>query len=198
MQKFDAEKDYYQVLGISCEATSDEIEKAYRNRARRLHPDSGGSEEEMKELNEAHDLLSDPETRIAYDDQRHPPVIAFGSSYAFDVESSAKVGAFEAQGDDEGLSGALISSATGLLLGTPFLILVESQWFFFLWPLRIMAFGLIGFGILMANSALTAYQRRVEKVGRKRSRLTIVAQKGLFWLTVCAFFTMIFIGLYSR
>jgi curved DNA-binding protein CbpA len=94
MQNFDANKDYYDVLGVSSDATKEEIEKAYRNEARSKHPDSGGNEEDMKALNEARDLLSNSETRKAYDEVRKPPSIAYGSSYAFDVDASANVGAF--------------------------------------------------------------------------------------------------------
>src|SRR4029079_14897480 len=105
MQNFDASKDYYEVLGVSPEATSEEIEKAYRSEARKKHPDSGGNEEEMKALNEARDLLTNVETRKAYDETRQPPSIAYGSSYAFDVDVAAKAGAFEAPADDEGFTG---------------------------------------------------------------------------------------------
>lgn len=199
MQKYDASKDYYIVLGIADDATSEEIDKAYRNQARRVHPDSGGSEEEMKALNEARDLLSDPETRIAYDNERRPPPqIAYGSSYAFDVDASAKVGAFETPVDDEGLAGSSISAATCFGLGVPFLILVESQWFFFLWPLRIMAWCLIGFGILMANSALSAYHRKLSKGEEKRSRAASIARVSLFWVITIFFLTLLMVGLYTK
>jgi curved DNA-binding protein len=62
--------DYYKVLGVEREATAEELSKAYKKRARRLHPDlnrSPGAEAKFKELNEAYDVLKDPEKRKRYD-----------------------------------------------------------------------------------------------------------------------------------
>ncbi|HIY83912.1 molecular chaperone DnaJ [Rubneribacter sp.] len=63
-------KDLYEVLGVSRDAGEDEIKKAFRRRARELHPDvnkAPDAEEQFKELNEAYDVLSDPAKRAQYD-----------------------------------------------------------------------------------------------------------------------------------
>ena len=61
------EKNYYEVLGVSKDANQDDIKSAYRKLALKTHPDSGGEEEEFKQINEAYGVLSNPEKRQAYD-----------------------------------------------------------------------------------------------------------------------------------
>jgi len=64
-------KDYYKALGVARTATSAEIKKAYRKLAAEFHPDknkSKGAEDRFKEVNEANEVLSDPEKRKAYDE----------------------------------------------------------------------------------------------------------------------------------
>jgi molecular chaperone DnaJ len=64
-------RDYYEVLGVSRTATADELKKAYRKQARQYHPDvnrdNHEAEEHFKEVNEAYEVLSDPDRRAAYD-----------------------------------------------------------------------------------------------------------------------------------
>ncbi|MBM3840199.1 MAG: J domain-containing protein [Verrucomicrobia bacterium] len=64
-------KDYYELLGISREASGEEIRKAFRKLARRFHPDladdKAKAEEKFKEINEAYEVLGDPENRRKYD-----------------------------------------------------------------------------------------------------------------------------------
>jgi molecular chaperone DnaJ len=66
-----AKRDYYEILGISKGASPDEIKKAYRLKAKELHPDRNSdnpnAEAQFKEANEAHDVLKDADKKAAYD-----------------------------------------------------------------------------------------------------------------------------------
>ncbi len=66
-----AEKDYYKILGVDRDASEEEIKKAFRHLARKWHPDvnpdNEEAEEKFKEINEAFEVLKDPERRQAYD-----------------------------------------------------------------------------------------------------------------------------------
>jgi len=62
------DKDYYRVLGVSKNASADEIKRAYRKLAHQYHPDKGGGDsEKFKEINEAYQVLSDTQKRTQYD-----------------------------------------------------------------------------------------------------------------------------------
>ncbi len=63
-------RDYYEVLGVTRSASADDVKNAFRNLARKYHPDvnkADDAEEKFKEINEAYGVLSDPEKRAAYD-----------------------------------------------------------------------------------------------------------------------------------
>ena len=65
-----AAEDFYQILGVGRDASQDEIQRAYRKLARTYHPDVNsdpGAEDRFKDISEAYDVLSDPQTRRRYD-----------------------------------------------------------------------------------------------------------------------------------
>ena len=63
-------RDYYEILGIKRDAPQEDVQRAYRKLARKYHPDvnkASNAEEKFKEINEAHEVLKDPEKRKLYD-----------------------------------------------------------------------------------------------------------------------------------
>jgi len=89
-----AKRDYYEVLGVDRTADNEEIKKAYRKMALKFHPDRNpndkGSEEKFKELGEAYEALSDPQSRAAYDQYGHA---------AFDSRARARSSGFHDPSD---------------------------------------------------------------------------------------------------
>ena len=71
------QRDYYEILGVSRNASPDELKSAFRTLARKYHPDVNkepDAEERFKEINEAYAVLSDPTKRQAYDQYGHAGV----------------------------------------------------------------------------------------------------------------------------
>lgn len=60
-------KDYYKILGVSRDASQEEIKKAFHRLAHKYHPDKGGDAQKFKEINEAYQVLSNKEKRAQYD-----------------------------------------------------------------------------------------------------------------------------------
>lgn len=144
MRQFDSAKDYYEILGADKAASQTQIERLYKRLASQRHPDKGGSEEEMKSLNEAYRVLKNEETRREYDAER----TTSGKARFVPVAAPAA--------RDVGLLGHGLTAFLCLLIGLFLLFLVRSQWIWFLWPLAILAVFVIGGGVMMARSAMRA------------------------------------------
>lgn len=90
-----AKKDYYEVLGVSRNATQEEIRRAFRKLAFEYHPDRNhaeGAEERFKELNEAHQTLIDPGKRAEYDRFGHGDGTWYGQGFEGYGESASGFG----------------------------------------------------------------------------------------------------------
>jgi molecular chaperone DnaJ len=66
-----SKRDYYEVLGLKNGASDKEIKKSYRNLAKEHHPDKGGDANAFKEINEAYEVLKDPDKKANYDKYGH-------------------------------------------------------------------------------------------------------------------------------
>ncbi|MEC8049066.1 MAG: molecular chaperone DnaJ [Chloroflexota bacterium] len=81
-----SKRDYYEILGVGKNASDEEIKKAFRKLALEFHPDrnkSKGAEDKFKEINEAYQVLSDPEKRNSYDQFGHDGVKANFQDFDF-------------------------------------------------------------------------------------------------------------------
>ena len=78
--------DYYAELGVTREASVEEIKRAYRKKARKLHPDvnpSPEAAEEFKRVGQAYDVLGDPQKKAAYDQGVDPYAPGGGAGFSF-------------------------------------------------------------------------------------------------------------------
>ena len=169
--KSDPTKDYYKVLDVSEEASRTEIDKQYKKQAARHHPDRGGSEEQMKFVNEAYGVLKDRELREAYDASRSRPET---------VREFVPVSSQPAR--DVGPFGHILSALLCLIAGLALLLLVRFQWIWFLWPLAILAVFVIGMGVLLARSAMFAASALLPIHSRWRQHTEI--QEIAFWTVI--------------
>lgn len=172
MDQFKASKDYYEVLGASEDSSPREIERLYKRLAHQRHPDRGGTEEGMKALNEAYQVLHDEAKRAEYDTQRRRPVaqpaVVHSTPAARDV----------------GIYGQLLSALLCTLLGLMLLFLVHFNGLWFLWPLSILAWGVVVFGVVIAHSAMTNARRSF--ASQHPARRFRALQEIAFWSLICA------------
>jgi DnaJ-like protein len=171
MNQFDSSKDYYGVLGVDKHASQRDIYRQYKRQAARHHPDRGGSEEQMKFLNEAYGVLKDTHSRSLYDESRRTTAPAAGF-----VPVSTPTAR------DIGVWGQCLSALLCLMAGLFLLMLVRFQWMWFLWPLGILAICVVGFGVLLARSAMVAMNDSLPVTNRLKQHTKL--QEVAFWAVI--------------
>lgn len=171
MNQFDSNKDYYGVLGVDKQASQREIYRQYKRQAARHHPDRGGTEENMKSLNEAYGVLKDAHSRSLYDDSRR--TTARVANFAQVVTPTAR---------DVGVWGQCLSALLCLMAGLFLLLLVRFQWIWFLWPLAILAVFVVGFGVLLARGAMVAMNDSLPVTNRFKRHTKL--QEVAFWAVI--------------
>lgn len=142
-------KDYYEILGARADEPRAEIERRYKRLAAARHPDRGGTEEGMKELNEAYGVLRDPAAREAYDAARRPQAARAAAATA-EPAPPATPGA-----QADAIGGRVVGALLCLFAGLVLLMLVRFHYVVFLWPLALLALALMLFGVWMAHAALS-------------------------------------------
>jgi molecular chaperone DnaJ len=117
-----APRDYYQLLGVAENATTDEIKKAFRRLAKQHHPDRNPNNpqaaDRFKEINEAHDVLSDPDKRKKYDQLRRYG--AFAGAGTGGGSRRGGTGPRSGGGNAEGVSGDFDMSDLGDIFSSIF------------------------------------------------------------------------------
>jgi curved DNA-binding protein len=115
-----ADRDYYEVLGTSRDATADQIKKAYRSLARKHHPDANPgdktAEAKFKEVQNAYDILSEPEKKARYDQFGHA---AFDGSGPFGPRGGGSEWAARQAGGGAGFENIDLSAFLGPNAGGP-------------------------------------------------------------------------------
>ena len=171
MSQFDSNKDYYGVLGVDKDASQVEIDRQYRRQAAKHHPDRGGNEDQMKSLNEAYSVLKNKHLRSSYDAGRRRPVTPQG--FVRVTTPTAR---------DVGVMGQCLSAFLCLSAGVFLLLLVRFHWILFLWPLAVLALMVIGFGVMLARSAMVAVNASLPVTNpfKRHTRL----QEAAFWMAI--------------
>ena len=206
MSQFDRNKDYYGVLGVDKEASQSEIDRQYKRQAAKHHPDRGGNEDQMKSLNEAYGVLKDSGARRAYDNSRSKSSrsrTTTSPSYTGDMRDMRRGGMRTGGMNDfvpastpparyVGVMGQCLNALLCLGAGLFLLLLVRISWMWFLWPLAILGISVVGFGVLLARSAMVAANASLPGTNRWKQHtkllevafwaVIVTTGLGLYWL----------------
>ncbi len=179
MNEPDVNKDYYAILGAQEDASRGEIDRLYRRKAVLHHPDRGGSEEEMKSLNEAYGILKDDSARRVYDSSRQSEK-PFQRATAYEGEPIRTEAPMKLDAITHQIGAAILFLALGLIL----LFIVRFQYVMFLWPLALLALFMILVGIVQAHAVLGAV--RGTFAGSHPARRFVRIQETAFWAVIAA------------
>lgn len=165
-----SKRSYYEILGAQEDASARDIDRLYKRQARERHPDRGGAEDDMKALNEAYSVLGNAHARRAYDDARRKP-----KAVRREVHSTPAA-------REVGVYGQLLSALLAIALGLMLLLLVRFNGLWFLWPLSILALGVIMFGIILLHTTVQN-ARRLLPITHPARRFRAI-QEIAFWVVV--------------
>jgi hypothetical protein len=125
-------------------------------------------------LNEAYGVLKDTSLRRTYDAVQQPTRSATAASGAVRVTTPTA--------RDVGVFGHCLSAGLCLTAGLFLLLLLRAQWIWFLWPLAILAVFVVGFGVLLARSAMVKVNESLPVTNRFKRHTKI--QELAFWVVI--------------
>jgi len=181
MSLFNSNKDYYAILGVDKDARRIDIERSYKRLAAQHHPDRGGNEEHMKLLNEAYGVLKDASVRRDYDAVRGPAVHAGAERGSRKGPKGQRV-VSTPTARDVGVFGHVLSAGLCLAAGLFLLLMVRFQGAWFLWPLAMLALLVVGFGVLLARSAMVKVNESLPVTNRFKRHTKL--QEVAFWTVI--------------
>ncbi len=173
MRPFDAEKNYYAILGVDEDVSQDQLDRIYKRLAIQHHPDRGGNAEDMKAINEAYSVLGNEATRRAYD---------LGRQHKRKETASAVVPPLSPPSAilPNTTSGRFLGAFFILLGGLLLLFLVRIYYIRFMWPLFVFAIFVVLFGVWKVHAAMAFARKRLDVLRRH-----VWAQESAFWSIAC-------------
>ena len=172
MSQFDSNKDYYGVLGVDKDASQVEIDRQYKRQACEA---SSGSWRQRRADEVVERGLRRSQRQVVAQllrcQRRRRPATSQG--FAPVTTPTAR---------DVGVFGHCLSALLCLIAGMFLLLLVRFQWIWFLWPLAILALLVLGFGVLLARSAMVAVNASLPVTNpfKRHTRL----QEAAFWAAI--------------